>query len=175
MTSGEVVVEPRSPLSGEVYTVVIRGGSVSSLSSYRISGSTTDGTYRVDWSTVLPKKYDKFQLRTYFRDCPDADFTLNGESSIWVECSAFSKPNFFDNKSSGRSSLVAFAPITLYYNNATTTIVPYHETPASHPPMMVNYPTENIFTVKLVTSSGATIDSTNLTEWILVLTFSPIS
>lgn len=155
-------------MKDEVYTVLIRGGTL--FGDYRLSGTGADGLYRVDWTTVLPRKYRKFKLTAYFRDAPDVDYNLADHSILYVECGAFNKPFFYDNKTASRSPVIAIAPVC-----AHTSTSPYHETAPGGMPITVHYPTENTFPICITQQYGASIDPVCLAQWVLVLSFTPLT
>lgn len=155
----------------ETYTVVIRSGT---NPPNRISGDATDGTYYVDWFSVLPKKYKKFELSSYFRNTPRSDLTTTDDDFVCVECSAFPKHNFFDNLRNTSSKFICMAP-TYYIFTSGANPYFYNESNATNmPSVMIEYPTENQFEIKLTDLSGATLTAGRYTEWILILNFKPI-
>lgn len=154
-------------MSGEVYTVLIRGGTV--FADYRLSGTGTDDLYRVDWANVLPRKYRRFRLSAYFRSVPDTNIDLVEHSILYVECGAFSKPHFYDNKTSGRSPVIAIAGV-----QAHSTTSPYLETPPGGMPITVHYPTENTFPISITNHLGGAVNPICMDQWTLLLSFTPI-
>lgn len=153
----------------ETYTVVLRGGTVP---PNRISGNSSDGVYRCDWSTVLPKKYYKFKLTTTFRTSPNDAFTVDDDNTVYVECSAFPRQYFFDNKINSSSNLVAIAPMYIFVDSGTRY---YHQTMPNNPPITVTYPQENTFSVKLTGRDGSTLTSARYVNWVLTFNLEPIT
>lgn len=152
----------------ETFNVIIRGGA---NPPNRVSGDATDGIYYVDWSSVLPKKYKRFQLSSYFRNTPRSDLTSTDDDFVCVECSAFPKQDFYDTKRNGRSNFICVAPTYLCFINGANFYL-YNESNASNTPdIQVQYPTENQFQIKLTDLAGATLTAGRYTEWMLVLNF----
>ena len=155
----------------ETYTVVLRSGT---NPPNRISGDATDGTYYVDWLRVLPKKYKRFELQTYFRNTPRSDLTTTDDDFVCVECSAFPKHNFFDNLRNLPSNFICLAP-TYYIATISSNPYFYNESNQSNmPSIMVEYPVENQFQIKLTNPAGQTLTAGRYSEWMLILNFRPI-
>lgn len=155
----------------ESYTVVIRSGSTSNS---RISGDNTDGTYYVEWNNVLPKKYKRFELHSYFRNTPKTDLTTTDDDFVCVECSAFPKHNFYDSLRCQNSNFICMAP-TYYLATINNDAYLYNESNASNmPSVMVEYPVENQFVIKLTDLTGNILTSTRYIEWVLIMNFRPI-
>eukprot|EP00952_Eustigmatos_sp_NYUAD-ZCMA_P012922 51635-Eustigmatos_ZCMA.PRE.1 len=148
----------------EVYTVVIRGGSTS---PNQISGTATDGMFRVDWQRALPKGYNSFRMDTYFRSVPDPDYE---STMVYVRCSAFPKSGSFDTLNNNEAGVICVAPLYAYGSTYF-----YHETPSTSASHTVKYPTENMLNVVLTTHDGTTVATTGFTEWTLILTFTPLA
>lgn len=142
----------------EVYHVIIRGGTPN---PNQLTGDGSEGTFRVDWQSVLPKKFKKFAMSSHF-------FTINGTfasstSSVFVECSAFSSIGMFDNLRNMSSKVICVA--RQYTSGAT-----YYE--SSKPfNLTVTYPTENQFEIKLTNELGVKLPPAEFTGWVLDLEF----
>jgi hypothetical protein len=176
----------------EHYTVVIRGGTDSPKI---VSGNETYARFFINWATVIPKKYQKFSLYSYFRSHPRSTADVSPDPIVYVECDAFQKHGFFDSKSNTPSALISIAPLQQTYyktSQATTTtgtiatddgdvdIVTdtgsstffHHESKSI--PITVSYPHQDMFDVKLTNIAGEALTATNFTNWVLVLDLVPI-
>eukprot|EP00952_Eustigmatos_sp_NYUAD-ZCMA_P013039 52041-Eustigmatos_ZCMA.PRE.1 len=152
----------------EVYTVVIRGGGTA---GNHVSGTATEAVFRVDWQRVLPKKYQRFQMETYFRSQPNSNLTVASDSYVVVECPAFPKLGSYDTVNSSVSRSICIAPIYSWVAAGTY----YHESPSNSPSYIVDYPTENQISIKLTDLTGTTLSVTSgYNQWMLTLTFTPL-
>jgi len=154
--------------TGEVYTVVIRGGS--NPFSY-ISGESCNATFTVDWQRVLPYKYNKFLLKATFRSRPSNSYTINDDCFVFVECSAFPRNYFYDTLTDSSGYCVAVASI---YPSIDTDTRFFHESIKDAPRITVNYPQQSQFTVKLTDIEGNVLSSAKYAEWVLILELQPI-
>jgi hypothetical protein len=150
----------------EVYTVIIRGGP----GGTRLSGTSTNGVYYVDWQNVLPKKWSAFKLTTQFSG-NTIDTGVGGrvpaEDFVIVESNALTRPHSFDNRTQTRSNVLCFADIILSVNAVQI----YHKGSLEY---TVNYPTENTFNIQLTTINGVIHNNTKFTDWILIMYFKPL-
>jgi hypothetical protein len=156
-------------MSKEHFTVVIRGGA---NSPNIISGDETEAKYFINWATVIPKKYQKFTLYSYFRSTPRSTTDIiDPDTMVYVECNAFQKRGFFDSKSNTPSALICVAPLQQTYMDTGYTML-HHESKSI--PITVSYPHQDMFDVKLTNIAGEALTATNFTNWVLVLDLVPI-
>lgn len=71
-------------MAEESYTVIIRGGDSANGAPNRVSGNGTDAVYRVDWTSILPTKYQRFRLKSSFRSDINGNYLLGGDYIVYV-------------------------------------------------------------------------------------------
>lgn len=160
-------------MTASVYTVIIRGGVIP---TNRISGTSTEGVYRVDWVSVLPNfenpHHHKWRLTADFRSGMSTSYTIDDDAYVFVECSAFPKMGFFDSKSNQSSSVVAIAHLQTVNNSVDDY---YFHTTERVLPLTVQFPTQNTFDIKLTGVSGEPLTSTHYVDWVLTIQLEKIT
>lgn len=154
-------------MTKEVYHVVIRGGYM--LPS-QVSGDASDGTFRVNWQTVLPKRFNKFLMKAYFSSVENIHAV---NELLYVECSAFPKVGFYDTLRHSASPVICVAKrdhVRDYINEMDVyiTLSRYDSVPFTS---TVNYPTEDQFSIRLTDTRGTIIETDEFNAWVLSLEF----
>lgn len=157
-------------MTTESYTVIIRGGTGA---IGRVSGDSTDGVYRVDWEAVLPKKYQKFRLRTSFRTNFNLVTNVTNEPLVYIECSAFSKTGFLDSIQRNRGNVISICEVEFIGNIGGTDRFRIKSF-TDERPIMVGYPSENQFNIQLRNHTSVIRPAGDFAVWVLVLNFEPI-
>lgn len=156
-----------------IYTVIIRGGT---NPPNRISGTSCDGVYRVDWVSVLPNfenpHHHKWQLTADFRTSMDTAYTVADDTFVFVECSAFPKMGFFDTKGNQSSPVIAIAHLQTVNNTVDDY---YFHTTERVLPITVQFPTQNTFNVKLTGIAGESLTDARYGDWVLTLQLEKIT
>lgn len=154
-------------MSNEIYTVIIRSNNL-------VSGTNTQGVFRVDWQRVLPKHHTKYRVDVYFRTNM-ASYTIGVDDYVYLECPSFSRPRGFDSKNNSQGNAIAVAP--LYWGSSLNTNTYYHETPPGVNYCMMAYPLENNISINLTNATGAilTPSATLYSNWSLILNFSVVA
>lgn len=174
-------------MAKETYTVVLRGGD---NSSNVLSGDATSCKFSVNWRSVLPEKYRKFRLNTFFRTHTQLKDSVTVKDVVYVESDAFPKQHFYDSLRNGNNTLVAIAPIhNGYYtqdDTATAEVVDESTTTYTYDnrtyvyneskeiPLTVNFPHQDVFSVELTNIAGELLDPDDYTSWVLVFNFEGI-
>lgn len=155
-------------MTTETYTVVIR--SSNSTAFNRIGGSHNDGTYRVDWNDILPRKYQKFRLKTQFRSASSNDIGVGTEDFVFIESNTFPRQGFYDNIRANSGNIIGFA-----YNGLTYAPSSAVTTNNESPEITVGYPTENSFNIRLTNLTGGVHNPSRIANWVLFMTFTPVT
>ena len=157
----------------ETYTLVLRSESLASNPLNR--GTIGNATYRVDWVTLLPQKYKKFHVASYFRTGFQAGVWSTPETIV-VHTPTINNSTSYDSANSSRSSVLAVAERVVQNNVSSTTSNTYFISRASDlPTVTVNYPSESFINVQLKDTTNTLIpDGDLLQEYILLLNFTPI-
>lgn len=158
----------------ETYTIVLRSESLTGNTQYT-TGTISSIFYKVDWITVLPKKYRKFKVSSYFRTGYQAGAWATPET-ICIHCPSITNSTTFDSANSSRSSLLAIAERCVDYNVTSATSNTYFISRASDIPFItINYPNEEFINIQLRDTTSALIADANLLqEYILILNFEGI-
>ena len=153
-----------------IYTVIIRGGT---NPPNRISGTSCDGVYRVDWYRVLPNfenpQHHKWRLTATFNTELCNAYTEDEDTLVFIECDAFSRQGIFDTLNNSSSSVVCIANLhTLFYQKDEVAVISFHKT-NNVIPLTVQFPTQDTFSVKLTGFNGEPLDDAKYTSWVLTL------
>ena len=161
-------------MTKEIYTLVIRSNVVDTQNLN--SGSRIDGKYRVLWSQILPSKYKKFLVKSYFKATAETNDTnaFNTIYSVNVHTN-LTNIGSYDTFNGGPSRLLCSAE-KISSNIVDDFDVGYISRFGDSPPIVITPPTESYLEVKLFDSDGTTA-LTNTAfpmEYILILTFEAI-
>lgn len=167
INGGLPVKNPLEPANSnpETFSVIIRNNI------NRLSGSSTDGTFMIDWRSFLPQKYDKFLISAFFRSDPNTFLTVT-EDTVYIYIEGLNLGNVFDVYRQGKSQVVSLASIELwgvvgastYYINQTN--FPFTQS--------MNYPTQSVHRIYMTDHTGTVISSTKITDWSLILQITPV-
>lgn len=157
----------------ETYTLVLRSEAVAS--NPLNSGTPCNATFRVDWVSLLPQRYKKFKVSSYFRTGYQAGAWSTPETIV-IHAPSFTNGTTYDSLNSGRSSVLAVAERRVDNNITTTTSNTYFISRASDIPFVtVNYPSEAFINIQLRNTNGSLVQDTDLLqEYILILNFTPL-
>jgi hypothetical protein len=163
---GLPVKNPLQPANSnsETFSVILRGAN-------KQSGTTTDGTFFIDWKSFLPTKYTKFSVYGYFRSDPNATLGVS-EDTIYINVEGLNNSNIFDSYHNGKSSVVAVANIEFWGSVAS---VNYFINQTANPfTFSMNYPNQSIHRVYITDHTGTITTATKITDWSLILQITPI-
>lgn len=161
----------------EVYTLVLRSEDKDTAPNK--NSSLFDIDFYVDWTSFLPKKYNKFLLRSSFiTQGSQNDNSRQQLTNVLVDCSIVENGFSYDTSNKTRTSLLLSAPLYMPTDlNAGSKIYYYKCGVNESAPIMIQYPPEtyNYVNVLLYSDGASSLYSDVIQNYVLTLTFEPIA